>query len=273
MKESLTMEPKLKMPVTVDQNQRAHKITISGLSKHYETKNGQFTALEAVNAYILENEFVTLVGPSGCGKSTVLKILAGLEDASSGSAHIAGREIIKPGADRGVVFQSYTLFPWLTVRANIEFGLELKKTPKNLRKEVSDRYLNLVKLSKFADTYPKQLSGGMKQRVAIARALANSPEMLLMDEPFAALDAQTRSEMQELLLDIQKHEKATILFITHDIEEAIFLSERLYVMKSHPGRIVREIEIPKEMRQNKDLRDSQDFVHLKKEIVGLLHSS
>ncbi|SFE25997.1 NitT/TauT family transport system ATP-binding protein [Paenibacillus algorifonticola] len=251
---------------------RASKIIVDSLSKTYTTKSGSFTALDQVSAHILENEFVTLVGPSGCGKSTMLRVLAGLEEASSGSASIAGRRITGPGADRGVVFQSYTLFPWLSVRDNIEFGLELKGTPKLQRLEVSDKYLELVGLTKFADAYPKQLSGGMKQRVAIARALANSPEMLLMDEPFAALDAQTRSDMQELLMNIQKHEHATILFITHDIDEAIFLSERLYVMKSRPGRIVREIEIPAAMRQNKELRDSEPFIQLKREIVDLLHA-
>jgi NitT/TauT family transport system ATP-binding protein len=251
---------------------KKRKIVVNSLSKSYETKKDSFLALDHVDAHIYENEFVTLVGPSGCGKSTMLRILAGLEDASSGTASISGRTIEGPGADRGVVFQSYTLFPWLSVRDNIEFGLALKNIPRKQRREVSDKYLELVNLVNFGDTYPKQLSGGMKQRVAIARALANSPEMLLMDEPFAALDAQTRGDMQELLLNIQKHEKATILFITHDIEEAIFLSERLYVMKSRPGRIVREIEIPAEMRQNKDLKDSEPFIALKKEIVDLLHS-
>ncbi|ULO09360.1 ABC transporter ATP-binding protein [Paenibacillus sp. 19GGS1-52] len=251
---------------------RSRKIIVNSLSKSYVTKKESFLALDHVDAHIYENEFVTLVGPSGCGKSTILRILAGLEDSSSGSASISGREIDGPGADRGVVFQSYTLFPWLSVRDNIEFGLSLRNVPRKKRKEISDKYLELVNLVNFADTYPKQLSGGMKQRVAIARALANSPEMLLMDEPFAALDAQTRGDMQELLLNIQKHEKATILFITHDIEEAIFLSERLYVMKSRPGRIVREIEIPVEMRQNKELKDSEPFIKIKKEIVDLLHS-
>lgn len=251
---------------------RIRKIVVNSLSKSYATQKESFLALDSVDAHIYENEFVTLVGPSGCGKSTMLRILAGLEEASSGTASISGRTIEGPGADRGVVFQSYTLFPWLSVRDNIEFGLALKNVPRKQRREVSDKYLELVNLVNFGDTYPKLLSGGMKQRVAIARALANSPEMLLMDEPFAALDAQTRADMQELLLNIQKHEKATILFITHDIEEAIFLSERLYVMKSRPGRIVREIEIPAEMRQNKELKDSEPFIALKKEIVDLLHS-
>jgi NitT/TauT family transport system ATP-binding protein len=250
---------------------RAPKIVIEGLTKEYETPTGTFVALEGVDAVIRDNEFVTLVGPSGCGKSTVLKIVAGLDDATKGGASISGRAIDGPGADRGVVFQSYTLFPWLTVRQNIEFGLRLSKTPAARCKEVSDRYLDLVKLTSFADAIPKQLSGGMKQRVAIARALANSPEVLLMDEPFAALDAQTRGEMQDLLLDIQEHEKATILFITHDIDEAIFLSERVYVMKSRPGRIVREIAVPPALRQDKGARNTLEFLHLRKEIVDLLH--
>lgn len=250
----------------------ADKIVIDSVSKRYPAKSGEFVALERVSARIEENEFVTLVGPSGCGKSTMLRIVAGLEDATSGLATISGKPIEGPGADRGVVFQSYTLFPWLTVRSNIEFGLELKKASKKERKEVSDRYLDLVKLTAFADAYPKQLSGGMKQRVAIARAMANSPEVLLMDEPFAALDAQTRNDMQDLLLDIKHREKATILFITHDIEEALLLSDRLYVMKSRPGRIVREIPVPAELREGKETRHTGTFVHMKKEIVELLHS-
>lgn len=260
------------MTTTTETTTKNKKIVVDSLTKSYDSKAGSFVALDHVSAHIYDNEFVTLVGPSGCGKSTMLRIIAGLEDATSGAASISGRKIDGPGADRGVVFQSYTLFPWLSVRDNIEFGLELKNIPKNKRRVVSDRYLELVNLTKFANSYPKELSGGMKQRVAIARALANSPEMLLMDEPFAALDAQTRNDMQELLLNIQKHEKATIMFITHDIEEAIFLSERLYVMKSRPGRIVKEIEIPLHMRQNKEIKDTEPFVKLKHEIVELLHS-
>ncbi|GAX89850.1 ABC transporter ATP-binding protein [Effusibacillus lacus] len=246
------------------------KILIHSISKEYRTKTGSFLALDNVSIHVCQNEFVSLVGPSGCGKSTLLRILAGLEEATSGTISVSGHEIEGPGADRGMVFQSYTLFPWLTVRENIEFGLSLKKVPPKQRKEVSDRYLELVSLVPFADSYPKELSGGMKQRVAIARALANSPEVLLMDEPFAALDAQTKSEMQELLLDIWEKEKTTVVFITHDIEEAIFLSQRLYVMQSHPGRIELEVQIPDELRRKKHVKDSEAFIRLKREIISLL---
>jgi NitT/TauT family transport system ATP-binding protein len=247
------------------------KIVADSVSKEYRTQSGTFRALDSVSIHVHSNEFVSLVGPSGCGKSTLLRIVAGLEEATSGTVFVSGKEIEGPGADRGMVFQSYTLFPWLTVRENIEFGLHLRKVPAKQKREISDRYLELVSLAPFADAYPKELSGGMKQRVAIARALANSPEVLLMDEPFAALDAQTKSDMQQLLLDIWEKEKTTVLFITHDIEEALFLSQRIYVMLSRPGRIAREIQIPEEWRYQKQVRDSEMFLQVKREILSLLH--
>ncbi|WP_200760819.1 ABC transporter ATP-binding protein [Effusibacillus dendaii] len=245
------------------------KIEVRNVSKEYRRKNSIFRALDHVSITVYENEFVSLVGPSGCGKSTLLRILGGLEEAVSGEVTVSGRLIEGPGADRGMVFQSYTLFPWLTVRENIEFGLSLKKMKKRQRNEISDRYLELVSLTPFADRYPKELSGGMKQRVAIARALANSPEVLLMDEPFAALDAQTKSDMQELLLEIWEKEKTTVVFITHDIEEAIFLSQRIYVMQ--PGRIEQEIAVPKDLSRQKQIRDSESFIRLKRDIIARLH--
>lgn len=247
------------------------KIVVKAITKEYRMKTGLFQALQQVSLHVLQNEFVSLVGPSGCGKSTLLRIIAGLDEPTSGTMTVSGHPIEGSGADRGMVFQSYTLFPWLTVRENIEFGLSLKKMPKKQRKEISDHYLKLVSLIPFADSYPKELSGGMKQRVAIARALANSPEVLLMDEPFAALDAQTKSDMQELLLEIWEREKTTVLFITHDIEEAIFLSQRVYVMQSHPGRIEKEVMIPDNLRRHKHIRDSDAFIRLKREIISLLH--
>lgn len=247
------------------------KIVVKAITKEYRMKTGLFQALQQVSLHVLQNEFVSLVGPSGCGKSTLLRIIAGLDEPTSGTMTVSGHPIEGSGADRGMVFQSYTLFPWLTVRENIEFGLSLKKMPKKQRKEISDHYLKLVSLIPFADSYPKELSGGMKQRVAIARALANSPEVLLMDEPFAALDAQTKSDMQELLLEIWEREKTTVLFITHDIEEAIFLSQRVYVMQSHPGRIEKEVMIPDNLRRHKHIRDSDAFIQLKREIISLLH--
>ncbi len=231
---------------------------------------GTFTALDNVSFHVDRNEFVSFVGPSGCGKSTLLRIVAGLEDATSGSVSMWGKEIEGPGAERGMVFQSYTLFPWLTVRENIEFGLTLRRMPLFEKRAVSERFLELVGLTRFSRAYPKELSGGMKQRVAIARALANNPEVLLMDEPFGALDPQTKGSMQELLLNIWEKEKTTIVFITHDIEEAIFLSQRVYVMQAHPGRIREEVAVPRELRSQPETRDSEVFLKLKKHIVSLI---
>ncbi len=247
------------------------KINVWELTKKYQTKNGEFLALQQVSLHVKEQEFVSIVGPSGCGKSTLLRILAGLEEATGGKVEIAGKEIDGPGADRGMVFQSYTLFPWLTVRENIEFGPRLKGMPAWQRKGISDHYLAMIGLEQFAHAYPKELSGGMKQRVAIARALANQPEVLLMDEPFGALDAQTKSAMQELLLQIWEKERTTVVFITHDIDEAIYLSQRIYVMNARPGRIAAEFPVEFAYPRDRDIRDTEAFIKMKKRIVSLLH--
>jgi len=245
-------------------------ITISGLGKVYRTRKSEFEALRNINLTIGKNEFLTLIGPSGCGKSTLLRILAGLEEATEGTLLIDGEPIIGPGADRGMVFQNYTLFPWLTVRENIEYGLKLNGMPPPERRAISDHYLKLIRLEPFADSYPKELSGGMKQRVAIARALANKPKVLLMDEPFGALDAQTKLEMQQILLDVWEKEKTTVVFITHDIEEAVFLSQRLCVMGSKPGRIISEhiVELP--AARTEETRLLPKFVSLRRELSALL---
>ncbi|MBB5323243.1 NitT/TauT family transport system ATP-binding protein [Anoxybacillus tepidamans] len=247
------------------------EIDIQNLSKVYKTKNGYFQALDNVSLYVKNEEFVSIIGPSGCGKSTILRILAGLEEPTSGSVKVSGEEVIGPSKKRGMVFQSYTLFPWLTVRENIEFGLKLKGMREKERKEISDRYLELVGLEKFANSYSKELSGGMKQRVAIARALANQPEVLLMDEPFGALDAQTKQSMQQLLLNIWKKEKTTIVFITHDIDEALFLSQRIYVMEARPGRIIEEIDADLQLFKDGELVDVERFMKIKKHIISLLN--
>lgn len=246
------------------------EIEIQGLSKVYKTKNSTFQALEDVSLYVENEEFVSILGPSGCGKSTVLRILAGLEEPTAGSIKVGGEEVHGPSAKRGMVFQSYTLFPWLTVRENIEFGLKLKGLNPKERKEISDKYLELVGLEMFANSYGKELSGGMKQRVAIARSLANSPEVLLMDEPFGALDAQTKQSMQQLLLNIWKKEKTTIVFITHDIDEALFLSQRIYVMEARPGRILEEIDADLNLFKDGELVDVDRFMKVKKHIISLL---
>ncbi|MDR9791819.1 MULTISPECIES: ABC transporter ATP-binding protein [Aeribacillus] len=258
--------------IKAEKNLRQEKIEINiqNLSKVYKTNNGSFQALENVSLYVKNEEFVSILGPSGCGKSTILRILAGLEEPTSGSVQVSGEEVKGPSAKRGMVFQSYTLFPWLTVRENIEFGLKLKGMKQKERKEISDRYLELVGLERFADSYGKELSGGMKQRVAIARSLANNPEVLLMDEPFGALDAQTKQSMQQLLLDIWKKEKTTIVFITHDIDEALFLSQRIYVMEARPGRILEEIDADLQLFQDGELVDVEKFMNVKKHIISLL---
>ena len=210
------------------------------LSKVY----GDLLVLDGVDIRVERGELVTLVGASGCGKSTLLSIVAGLVPPTDGEVLVDGREVTGPGPDRGLVFQSYTLYPWRTVRENVAFGLELKKMGKAAIRERVDRYLEVVGLTRFADALPRELSGGMKQRTAIARAMANEPEVLLLDEPFGALDSQTRSLMQEFLLDVWRTTGTTILLVTHDVEEAVFLSQRVYVLSSHPGRVMEEVAIP-----------------------------
>ncbi|GMK41641.1 ABC transporter ATP-binding protein [Paenibacillus sp. CCS19] len=246
------------------------RIAIHNLQKVYESRKSQFQALKDIDLTIGGNEFVTILGPSGCGKSTLLRIVAGLEDATSGELMIDGEDIIGPGAERGMVFQGYTLFPWLTVRENIEYGLKLKGVPTLARRGISSHWLRIIRLEKFASAYPKQLSGGMKQRVAIARALANRPKVLLMDEPFGALDAQTKVEMQEMLLEVWEKEKTTVLFITHDIDEAIFLSQRIVVMGAHPGRIIREFRVDLPAERTADVRELPAFLQMKRELAQLL---
>ncbi|MFC0211286.1 ABC transporter ATP-binding protein [Paenibacillus chartarius] len=246
------------------------KISDRGISKIFRSKRRELLALDNVSFEVYDNQFVSFVGPSGCGKSTLLRMIAGLDEPTSGELEMHGKPIEGPGADRGMVFQAYTLFPWLTVRENIEFGLTLKKVPLFEKRAIADRFMELVGLAKFAKAYPKELSGGMKQRVAIARALASNPEVLLMDEPFGALDPQTKEAMQRLLLTIWEQEKTTIVFITHDIEEAVFLSQKVYVMDPNPGRVRAEFTIPAELKQHPDGRDAEPFMKLKRQIVSLI---
>jgi NitT/TauT family transport system ATP-binding protein len=202
------------------------------------------SALVDINLQIKEGEFVCLLGPSGCGKSTLLKIIAGLIPATSGRISINGKPVSGPGPERAVVFQDYALFPWMTVRDNVEFGLEARRLPLAERREVSKRLLKVVGLSDFAERFPHQLSGGMKQRVSIARALAVDPSLLLMDEPFGALDAQTRQLLQDELLRIWREYRKTVVFVTHSIEEAIYLSDRIVVMTARPGRVKQIVMVP-----------------------------
>jgi ABC-type nitrate/sulfonate/bicarbonate transport system ATPase subunit len=218
------------------------KLETIGLDKSY----GDLHVLDGLDVHVETGEFITLVGASGCGKSTILGIVAGLIEPTSGEVLLDGEAVSGPGPDRGLVFQSYSLYPWRTVRQNVAFGLELQKLPKREIRERVDHYLEVIGLTRFADSLPRALSGGMKQRTAIARALATRPEVLLLDEPFGALDSQTRSMMQEFLLDAWRHPGTcdTILLVTHDVEEAVFLSERIYMLSSNPGRIVEQIPIP-----------------------------
>ncbi|MEB3103375.1 ABC transporter ATP-binding protein [Ferviditalea candida] len=255
------MEPQVK-----DHNQ----IDVVGLRKVYKTKHSEFEALHNIRLSLKKNEFLSIVGPSGCGKSTVLKLIAGLEEPTEGRVLIEGEEVTGPGADRGMVFQGYTLFPWLTVRQNIEYGPKLQGVPILERRAISNHYLRLIRLESFANALPKQLSGGMKQRVAIARALANKPKVLLMDEPFGALDAQTKLEMQEMLMEVWRKEKTTVVFITHDMDEAIFLSQRVVVMAAHPGRIVREFQVDLPAERTAETRGYPKFLELKREMISLL---
>ena len=243
---------------------------VADLTRTYEETNEPVEALRDVNLEVAESEFVMIVGPSGCGKTTLINIIGGLDHATRGEVLLDGRAVSGPGADRGMVFQGYSLFPWLTVRKNVEFGLKMKGVSKAERARQSQKYIELVGLTGFEDALPRQLSGGMKQRVAIARTLANEPEVLLMDEPFGALDAQTRVVMQELLADISRRTGTTILFITHDIDEAVLLGDRIYVMSRRPGTIrdVLTVNIPGERSHNSLVLP--EFLDTKKKIMDML---
>lgn len=257
-----------------------YKVTIKNIRKSYTVipeegkSEEEFLVLEDFNLQIKKGEFITIVGPSGCGKSTFLDILAGLSKPTSGEIHIDGKLITGPDLDRGIILQGYALFPWLNVRQNIEFGLDIKGISKAERREISNKFIKLVGLDKFENRYPHELSGGMKQRVAIARALAYDPEVLLMDEPFAAVDAQTRELLQEELLAIWEKTNKTIVFITHSIEEAIFLADRVVVMSGNPGKIEEIIEINlKRPRNTVDIRASKEFNEKQNRIWQLLHDN
>ncbi|MFV3413061.1 ABC transporter ATP-binding protein [Pseudomonas nitroreducens] len=248
------------------------RLRVENVSLRYRTpEGGTFSALENVSFEVPDQQFAVIVGPSGCGKSSLLYLTAGLAEPTDGDIYVGGQLVDGPGADRGMVFQSYTLFPWLTVRQNVEFGLKRRGMPAAERREIVDYYLDEVGLRRFENNYPKQLSGGMMQRVAIARALANDPQILLMDEPFGALDSQTRMQMQQLLLRVWDHSKKTVVFVTHDIDEAILLGDRVYVMGARPGRIKRILDVPIERPRSLDMVMDRTFIEMKREILGLLH--
>ncbi len=246
------------------------KLQIEKVFKVFSQRGREILAIENISLQIKNKEFTTILGPSGCGKSTLLRIVAGLTKPTQGVVRLDGKVVSGPGQDRGMVFQSYTLFPWLTVKENIQFGLELSGMEKSKQEEIVQEFIEKVGLKGFEGAYPKELSGGMKQRVAIARALANNPDILLLDEPFGALDAQTRSLMQELLTQVWEDLHKTILFVTHDVEEAIFLSDRVFVMTARPGKIKAEIEIPLERPRNYEMKSSEAFINLKKQALALI---
>jgi NitT/TauT family transport system ATP-binding protein len=218
-------------------------LQINRLNKNFETKNGTLVVLKDIDMMIEQGEFICAVGASGSGKSTLLRQIAGLDSPTTGEVLIDGKRVIGPGPDRGMVFQHYTLYPWMTVQDNTEFGLKLQGVPKKQRREQASYYLSVVGLSKFARSLPKELSGGMKQRVAIARALASEPKVLLMDEPFGALDVHTKEAMHEFMLDLWQRTNITVFMITHDVEEAVFLSNRIYALGARPGTVRKEIVV------------------------------
>ena len=246
-------------------------LRVQNVTKQYPTKKGPLTVLEPTSLSIERGELVSIVGPSGCGKSTLLHIIGGLIEPSGGEMFLDDTEFFEAGAERGMVFQAYTLFPWLTVRENVKFGPRMRGLSLDECEKRASHFLAAVDLHGFHHHFPKQLSGGMRQRVAIARALANSPRMLLMDEPFGALDSQTRAVMQDLVLDIRRQERTTTLFITHDIDEAVYLSDRILVMTARPGRFKAEIAVPFGLSRDDALRDSPEFFEIRKQVHHLLH--
>ncbi len=243
-------------------------LAVEGLSRRF----GDTLALQATDLHVDENDFIAILGPSGCGKSTLLRIVAGLDQPSEGQVLLDGRRIGGPGADRGMVFQSYTLFPWLDVLDNVCFGLRERGMPRPQQIEIARSFIDKVGLRGFERHYPKQLSGGMQQRTALARALANDPRMLLMDEPFGALDHQTRELMQELLLGIWEEQRKTVLFVTHDIDEAVFMGSRVVVMSARPGRIKLDRTVTLPRPRHYSVKTTPPFAALKAELTEAVRS-
>ncbi|MCU1371185.1 MAG: transporter related protein [Ilumatobacteraceae bacterium] len=246
------------------------KLVVDDVTKVFAGRKTTVTALEHVDLHVADGELVCLLGASGCGKSTLLSIIGGLEAATSGTVTVDGDLVVGPGADRGMVFQAYSLFPWKTVAQNIAFGLETARWSKARREERVAELLGIMSLTNFADALPKELSGGMRQRVAIARALAPEPDMLLLDEPFGALDAETKRHMQDFLLSLWRRTGTTILMVTHDIEEAVYLSQRIYVLAARPGRVAAEIDIPFGSTRGPNTKRDPRFLDLRDELADLL---
>ena len=251
-------------------HRRPVKLKVEDLSKKFITPKGEIAALNKINFQIHRREFITVIGPSGCGKTTLIRILAGLDFPTSGNVLLEGKKMEGPGAERGMVFQDYTLFPWLSVKKNVMFGLEIKGLGSLKAEAEAMEWLEIVGLAKFAEAYPEQLSGGMKQRVAIARSLANRPEILFLDEPFGALDAQTRASMQAYLLKIWQNVDVTIFFVTHDLDEAVYLSDRILVLRANPGEIDELIEVPVPRPRDPGQFLTPEFLATKKRLEELI---
>ena len=250
---------------------RPIKLDVQSISKTFTTPKGSLEVLKNIDFNVHRREFISVIGPSGCGKSTLIRILAGLETHSAGRFLLDGKEVSGPGADRGMVFQGYTLFPWLTVKKNVMFGLEVNGHSGSAVEQEAMQWIELVGLSNAAEKYPRQLSGGMKQRVAIARALANQPQILFMDEPFGALDPHTRCQMQAHLLKIWRNVDVTIMFVTHDLDEAIYMSDRILVLKANPGEIEEFIEVPVPRPRRTEYLLSPEFLAIKQRLEQLIH--
>ena len=275
------MSTSLQLPSYLDQSasvsarfeklhRRPVKLKVEDLSKKFNTPKGEIAALNKINFQIHRREFITVIGPSGCGKTTLIRILAGLDFPTSGNVLLEGKKMEGPGAERGMVFQDYTLFPWLTVKKNVMFGLEIQGLGSLKAEAEAMEWLEIVGLAKCAEAYPGQLSGGMKQRVAIARSLANRPEILFLDEPFGALDAQTRSSMQAYLLKIWQNVDVTIFFVTHDLDEAVYLSDRILVLRANPGEIDELIEVPVPRPRDPGQFLTPEFLATKKRLEELI---
>jgi NitT/TauT family transport system ATP-binding protein len=262
---------------------RKSKIAVRNVSRSFAGPNGERVhALEGINFEIEDafsregkdiGELRVLLGPSGCGKSTLLRLIAGLDRADAGEVMVNGKPVHGPGKDRGMVFQKYTSFPWLTVAGNIAYGLKINRIPEAQRRETVAQLIEAVGLTGFENAYPETLSGGMQQRVAIARTLALRPAVILMDEPFGALDAQTRSEMQQLLLKIWDETASTILFVTHDVEEAIYLADRIFIMSAHPGTIIEDVQVPFDRPRDLSLKQRNEFHELQSYVLGRLRKA
>lgn len=257
-------------------------LSMQNLCKSFSTPEGKrIEALRDINFHVEDlfaggtdiGEFIVFLGPSGCGKSTILRIIAGLEKPDSGQVSLLGKNIRGPGSDRGMVFQKYASFDWLTVQKNVEYGMKIQGIPEKDREEIAGKLIRDVGLQGFEKSYPQTLSGGMQQRVAIARTLAINPRLVLMDEPFGALDAQTRSEMQSLLTGIWNKNASTILFVTHDVEEAVFLADRIFIMSAHPGTILEEQEVPFPRPREMRLKESTSFHEYQNMILDRLRKA